>query len=88
MFVNYPTITKLKIVFGDKKVAENFVKDIKMLEVDYGRVSFGDVKDLIGLDDVFADNRIGWLNVNNVKVKKGWFQQRYYVTMPVAVMLG
>ena len=70
------------ILFNSLSDAKEVIGDIKDILKKYGVVTLADVCDLAGVACHYSDYKIGWVNVDDFKVRKCENTSEYYISCP------
>lgn len=59
-----------EIVLQSEEDAHNVLDAMKKLLDQYEQVTFADMLELCGIASTYADNRVGWTRLINIKIKE------------------
>jgi len=73
------------VVFDTRDDAENVLGQLKDVMENFKSVSVADFKDMIGESGSFEENKYGWVEFNNLYVKR--VRHGYILTLPKTIVL-
>lgn len=75
------TVNKNGYIIADQEEANKVVEKMNEIIERYSVVTVNDLKELLGIDSTFEDNKVGWTDMTDVKVRQireGWLLELPY----------